>query len=462
MSLEWKGTCKLYMESLYSLRLVSRTWRDILDSTPSVWVVLTSTFPLTVNQASITRSSGAPLTIHFGDMNDSSVQPDEFIELVGPIRDRWKVVCVDEDAVPTVWNYLTSPAPLLETVRLRTRPMSGAPRQGLELLGGETHSIRQLHLYGFIVHWDRCTFRGLKHLGLASADRYGLTMDMILNILAESPNLESLYIDLMKFPVSTSFPLHPIYLPHLRTIELMFLPGNIVFPLLRHIEAPNCQMIKIQAENVRNNDEWVGESMGSFEPLLRKMHEKSGRSQLDVSPSYVDWKTPFKRGSGKHGCCSFEVQIRIFSFISLLRWIERVVNGGDLEGLEMRVYITGENRLPDPEITSILGRFRNVTEIYAYHGPENGREVVRLLSDLDDSPIPLLFSLTVLHIDYEYIAAEEILLMLRTRLTAHTNKGGRSQLPDLDVVAELAVEARPEPIKSLDFATIAQIRAIAG
>ncbi|KAG8954803.1 hypothetical protein FRC00_005703 [Tulasnella sp. 408] len=462
MSLDWKGSCKAYMEILFSLRLVSRTWRDILDNTPSVWVVLTSTVPLSVNHMSITRSGRAPLIIHFGDLDGSSIQPQEFTELVGPVRDRWKEVCVDEDAALTVWKYLNSPAPMLETVRLHTNRRFGMPSESLELLGGETHNIRHLDLHGSIVNWNRSTFRGLRHLRLAYVDQYGLTMDMLLDILADSPDLEYLYINSMTFPVSVTPPLLPILLPHLRTIELLFLPGNVVFPLLRHIEAPHCQRIRIQAEDVRNSNEWVNESVGLFEPLLRELHEKSGRSQLIVSPGFVDWKTPLKRGSGKHSYRNLEVQIRSASFISLLRWIERVVNGGDLEGLEMKVYITGQNTLPDPEVTSILGRLRNVTEIRAYHGPENSREVVRLLCDLDDNSIPLLFSLTLLHTDYEYIAADEMLLMLRTRITAHANNGGPGKLPGLDIVAELAVEARPEPIGSLDFAIIAQIRAIPG
>ncbi|KAG9041320.1 hypothetical protein FS837_012419 [Tulasnella sp. UAMH 9824] len=462
MSLDWKGACKEYIESLFSLRLVSRTWRDILDDTPSVWVVLTSTVPLSVNHTNITRSGGAPLIIHFGDLGDSFVQPEEFAKLVGPIRDRWKEVCVDEGARTAALKCLTSPTPMLETVRLHTYLRSGAISQPLELLGGETRNIRHLDLHGSIVNWNRSTFHGLKHLRLAYVDRYGLTMDMILEILADSPDLEYLYIDSMTFPVSAAPPLLPILLPHLRTIELLFLPGNVIFPLLRHIEAPHCQRVRIQAENVRNTNEWVEESMGSFEPLLREMHEKSGRSQLIVSPGFVDWKAPFKRGSDKHGYRSFEVQIRSDSFVSLLRWIERVVGGGDLEGLEMKVCITGENRLPDPEITSILQRIRNVTELRAYQGPENSQEMVRFLCDLDDNTIPFLLSLRVLHIDYEYIAADEILLILRTRLNACADDGGSSKLPHLDVVVELPVEARPEPTASLDFAIIAQIRAIPG
>ncbi|KAG9041319.1 hypothetical protein FS837_012418 [Tulasnella sp. UAMH 9824] len=253
------------MKSLFSLRLVSKTWRDIVDGTPSFWVVLTSTVPVNVNLTTLTRSGGAPLIVHFGPspipawnhLYDTSVQPDEFTDLVVPLRDRWKVVCVDGDAVPTVGKYLTSPAPMLETVRLHTTPVSGVPRVALQLLGGETLNIQQLYLHGpaILIHWDFCTLRGLKHLRLAYIDGHGLTTDVILDILAVSPELEHLSIKSMSFPVSTAPPLHPISLRHLRTIEFMFLPGNGMFSLLRHIEAPHCQGITIIGENVRNNNE---------------------------------------------------------------------------------------------------------------------------------------------------------------------------------------------------------------
>lgn len=163
-------------------------------------------------------------------------------------------MCVDEDAALTVWKYLRSPAPILETVRLRSHPWSGDRSEGLELLGGKTHNIRQLHLSGYIVKWDLCAFRGLKHLRLAYADRYRLTMDVILGILADSPDLEDLYVHSMNFPVSTAPSLYPIHLPHLRTIELADLPVNVAFPLLCHIKAPHCQSIRIEAKSYQNNN----------------------------------------------------------------------------------------------------------------------------------------------------------------------------------------------------------------
>ncbi|KAG8910619.1 hypothetical protein FRC00_007866 [Tulasnella sp. 408] len=344
---------------------------------------------------------------------------------------------------------------MLETVRLQTLRGYGVPSQGLELLGGETRNIRQLNLRGSIINWNRSTFRGLRHLRLAHVEGNGLTMDGILGILADSPDLEHLSIESTTFEWSVSPPLRPILLPYLRNIELLYLPGDDIFPLLRHIEAPHCQRLRIQGNNFGNNNQWVNESMGLLKPLLREMHHKSGRSKVVVSPVFVDWKSLFKRSSGKHGYYSLEVQIHSSSFISSLRWIERAADGGDLEGLQIQLYLTGQNTLADPEITSILRRLRNVTEILAYHSPQGSREVVRLLCGPDDNPIPRLFSLTLLHIDYSYTAADEILLMLRTRLTAHANNGGPGKLPPLDIVAYLAVEARPEPIKSVDFAIIA-------
>ncbi|KAG9024858.1 hypothetical protein FS837_005158 [Tulasnella sp. UAMH 9824] len=457
--------CKCYMKNLSLLRLVSRTWRDLLNDTPTFWTILSSTVPRIVNQTSITRSGEAPVIVHFGrsptmilgGQGGSDEYPDGFTELVGSIRDRWKVVYVQELAARVVWEYLNSPASMIETVHLHVR-YSSRPVT-LDLLGGEIHNIRYLNLHSVKIPWSRSEFRGLKHLGLLNADERGLTMDVILDMLANNPDLESLKISWTAFPVSTAPFSHPIYLPHLRTLELTGLPGPRLFPLLHLIEAPHCQIIKVEAKYGPGSDEWLDKSLGFFESLLRELHKQCGGSILTVCHSYVDWRTRVIPWWGEPG---FEVQIWSNSFVSLLRWVERVVDEAALEDLLMKVYISGENRFLDPEFAPVLRRLRSVAEVYAGSDPENGRETVRFLGNPDHNPIPILLSLRLLRVAYEDISAEEVLQMLRTRFAAHCNHGGPRKLPDLEVVAELAVDAQPVPIKSLPFAVITQIRSITG
>ncbi|KAG9024859.1 hypothetical protein FS837_005159, partial [Tulasnella sp. UAMH 9824] len=117
---------EMYLKAIRLLRLVSSTWRDLVDDAPSLWAVLSSTVPRRVNQTSITRSGEAPVTVYFGRSSSSAFfrrdgdkHPDGFTELAGSIHDRWKVVWVAVLAEKDVWEYLDSPAPMIETVHLR-------------------------------------------------------------------------------------------------------------------------------------------------------------------------------------------------------------------------------------------------------------------------------------------------------------------------------------------------------
>lgn len=332
----WRdGACKQYMQAVYSLRLVSNTWKDLLDNTPSFWVVLTSTVPYIVNTTSIARSRNAPLTVHFGrfstaamsDLSAGHLSPDWFTTLVGPTRDRWKVVWLQDGFRSFIWKHITSPAPMIETVCLR--PGSGYPTS-LNLLGGATHNIRYLELFGAKIDWAPHMFHGLKHLGLFSSVGDGMTTDLILGVLANSPDLEYLSIDSTTIQISATSFLHPILLLHLQTIELLFLPGNLVCHFLRHIEAPHCQVVVIQTYSISdtNDSEFLSESIGSFEPLLRDLHKKSGGSNLCAEPGFMEWLSCIAPSYGEH-YPSFNIEVESTSFASMLQWIGRVVDSAD-------------------------------------------------------------------------------------------------------------------------------------
>ncbi|KIO23187.1 hypothetical protein M407DRAFT_27338 [Tulasnella calospora MUT 4182] len=208
------------------------------------------------------------------------------------------------------------------------------------------------------------------------------------------------------------------------------------------------------------------ESIESFDPLLQEVHKKSGGSKLCAWPHYVDWMSRTEPGSGEHSSSRFRIQANSNSFVSLIRWVERVADSVDPEGLEVEIHISDRNALQDAEATSVLRRLRSVTKVHVYPGDRHSREAVRLLyGHLDHDPIPALLSLKVLHVIHEDVIPEEMLHMILTRFAAHRNHqegGGPRKLPDLEIIADTPREAWLIPIKSFDFAVITQIRSIAG
>lgn len=53
-----------HMEALYSIRMISRIWRNAIDSTPSLWGVISSNVPLHVNTTAVERSGTCPLDVY--------------------------------------------------------------------------------------------------------------------------------------------------------------------------------------------------------------------------------------------------------------------------------------------------------------------------------------------------------------------------------------------------------------
>ncbi|KAG9048296.1 hypothetical protein FS837_000295 [Tulasnella sp. UAMH 9824] len=396
------------------------------------------------------------------DRRTGRVSLDWFTKLVSPTRDRWKVVWLDDGFASFAWEKLTSPAPMIETVRLR--PGRGMPTS-LKLLGGATHNIRHLDLFSTKIHWAPLMFRGLKHLELGSSVGDGMTTDLILDVLANSPDLEYLKISYTQMKISATPFLHPIPLLHLQSIELLFLPGNLVCHFLHHIEAPHCQVIGIQTHSIPdiNDSDFVGQSIGSFEPLLRDLHKKSGGSTFCARAGLMEWLSCITPGNGEHCYPRFIIEAKSTSFVSMLRWIGRVVDGADPEGLEVEILISDPNVLQDPEVTSTLRGLRSVTKLCAFGEDRVGQETIRLLRKLDHNHVPILPSLKLLDLTGKDAATEEVLQMVRTRVRVYPSHGSPRQLPDLEIVADTqSTPAWLMPIKSLDFYVITQIRSTAG
>ncbi|KAG8893094.1 hypothetical protein FRC00_011048, partial [Tulasnella sp. 408] len=349
---------------------------------------------------------------------------------------------------------------MIETLHL---PSNYDPPTALELLRNETHNIRHLDLTYTKIHWARSMFRGLKYLGLCGCGGDGLTTDVILDILANSPDLEDLKINSMTVLESDTSS-NPIVLPHLRSIDLQGLRGDLVYHILRYIEVPHCQRIKIQTTSGSELVQLLEQSIVLFEALFRDLHKESGGSQLSAQSGMLQWYTgDINPSNREHTQSFFTVRTRLPSFAPMLRWIERVFGRADPEGLEVTIRISGETVLQDPEITSVLRRLRSVTTLWASRSIRNSRETVGFLGNLDNDLIPVFPSLKILRVFCNDVTPEEIFEMVQNRFTAHPNQGGRGKPSDLEIIAETIPVTTPRmPVGSLSFAVITQIRSMAG
>ncbi|KIO27489.1 hypothetical protein M407DRAFT_23302 [Tulasnella calospora MUT 4182] len=91
--MEWiwkRDECIPYIRELYELRRVSTTWRDAIDGTSSLWMLVSSSWPRDVIDAALSRSAAAPLIVHhIPPPWDFTSASSDFIGLLSPHRSRW-------------------------------------------------------------------------------------------------------------------------------------------------------------------------------------------------------------------------------------------------------------------------------------------------------------------------------------------------------------------------------------
>ncbi|KAG8914293.1 hypothetical protein FRC01_004134 [Tulasnella sp. 417] len=192
--------------SLYILRRVSTAWKDMIDSTPSLWAVISSTFPEDVNRSSLVRSGSSPLLIY---VSGTSWIKDQFFQMIEPHIQRCSSLVLRLDADYVHW------VPRLALLRLATLKIV------IELKAPPTHVIKKIEipeealenvLTQAPMDWAR-TLRHLKDLRILQ----------ILNSLAASPGIEILTFAEMNIelpPLTLPSSTEPISLPRLRSITL--------------------------------------------------------------------------------------------------------------------------------------------------------------------------------------------------------------------------------------------------
>ncbi|KAG8939286.1 hypothetical protein FRC04_006726 [Tulasnella sp. 424] len=467
-SLRRSGTCRSYMMDLCTLRLVSTSWRELLDTTASFWVVISSTFPWSVNDTNITRSCNAPLIVHFDTDPPLYRSPtdtwhnqalERFLKLLGHTKDRWRVVWLERYSPDTVPQYLASAAAVIETVRLSDT--YGSP--SFHLLGGEfeTQKIQHLDLNHVLTHWDRFSFCRLKSLRLRGNVGEGITTDLLLEVLANNPSLEDLKVTDVDIQLSKTPSSPTIRFLQLQSIELRSLGPDILDRLLRHVEAPHCQEISIQGMyNPAFNFSFIlEESLRSFESVLSELHKKNGSSKFIARPGRTEWRSQ----SNNNDPPRFDILAHGISLASSLRWVERVLENMDPEGLEVMLKLDRGEAMGDPEVMSTLHRLRCVTHINTSN-PENSRGIVDLLCGPDvpssQNAVPPLPSLRWLSMSYEYVTAKEILHMARARFanSPHTT----FKVHDLEISPSSPRLMWSSPSTIFNFTTITEIRSIDG
>lgn len=411
------NTLQKYMRMLFTIRRVAKRWHEVVNGTPFFWNFILSTLPPHVNNATITRSADLPLAIVYDSSGDPNIHhhpsSEEFLETIAQTRTRWRTIVLDSCEDTCITGYLAAPAPLLQTVIVRSSWFSPEELEPLDLLAGQTTNLRCVEISDSSIQWKIGDLTRLKALELARIN-HNLTAGHIVDFLRASPCLEKLVIegDLALASSQSSSP--TIFLPYLRSLELEYDDSNATDYVLRHIRAPACLNFTVSLGGDEDEDEdyarFMNETLYPFREVLRTIHVKNGASEMAINFFGFSW-----RSTGVDGDVGFEISTGAFYPPGIL-WVGQTLQ----EEPGLRVTFPYNPVLNDAVLVNIAP-LRCVTRLLV--AVESGMDVRELLHFLtlplspSASPpaLPCLRELLIASTGWD---AQDLLEMVQLRFSA--------------------------------------------
>ncbi|KAG8913900.1 hypothetical protein FRC01_004331 [Tulasnella sp. 417] len=401
-----------YMQKLYGMRLVAKRWQGIIDGTPTFWTFVLSILPPHVNEATMLRSGNGLLAIVYALDAYTKGQPSakDFFKSWAHTFPRWSAY-----RGPLLSQYLDKPAPRLEKVILRGSELGDEP---LELLGGNTLSLRHVDLSNVSIRWRTGLFTNLKVLKLVQVGHstQELTTTLLLDILLASPFLEQLALVGVDATTDTSSSYPIIPLPRLKFIRLSGCTYTFTGGILRQIRASSCTTFWLTA-GVDELDlpRLLGDDLRHFNELFRSIHKLNGSSEITLDLDGFEWTC--SGGPRSEDNPSFIVVIFLDPATTCFHWVGRILQNDP--GLTIRFSF---GATVSQDVFESMASMRCVTrvEIEPLWTEDQILSVFRFLGDpLSASPsLPSLPCLQEILFDGTFWNVQKVLDMLHSRFNS--------------------------------------------
>ncbi|KAG8928629.1 hypothetical protein FRC01_005656 [Tulasnella sp. 417] len=278
---------------LSQLSAVSTEWRVLIRETPQLWSFLHSDDPHRITQKALRRSKGVTLHItyiqrvseirhdwdgrwFYVSVPDPETHADVFLDLVRPHHSRWReafFVHIEWDALKELQR---NPAPRLERVVIDAEESQVTP---LNLFGGMGPLLKHVVCIGAALRWDGAILSGLLSLNVSLENRFKISPNNLVQLLANSPQLVSLRIcqdgrNDVRVPTGTP----TLHLPCLKKLELR-LPSLFVETLLKRVRAPLCEDFGLETK--RGSTAMVQTTVPFLRSSIREnLAQRSGRLRM--------------------------------------------------------------------------------------------------------------------------------------------------------------------------------------
>ncbi|KDQ06877.1 hypothetical protein BOTBODRAFT_192761 [Botryobasidium botryosum FD-172 SS1] len=222
-----------------NLSCVSRFWREVACTTPSLWTEIDSRI-VDIAPLFIRRSAQLPLRVELNGEHEDRYFT-ESIRNLAPGADRWRSLIINRVEIASLGRELHFPAPLLEIFCLthdRERH-GGESTISSPLFGGETPRLRVVCFVGVSLPLNSTIYAGLVELDLQLVYYTQSTPSDLLQVLEACPLLERLALRQLQFQTTLGASPHSsIPLRCLEYLDLSVLDHQLSESIIGSIDVP--------------------------------------------------------------------------------------------------------------------------------------------------------------------------------------------------------------------------------
>lgn len=353
------------MAEVYRLRLVSKSWKELVEDTPELWTYVSTNFPTVVVRDCLRWSKDRFLWVkvwHTWAHPVANLQLVEFIQLLQSHAHRWKALEYSTSIGPWIdsihsRNFLESPAPMLQSIDVNLGQFYEEP--GLNLGGGVAKELEHMTLHDAILPECSRFLHDLETFSLKNDDT--VPTREVLNIFIKNPALRRFELwcesaEDQSNPLASATQRLDTVATSLDRVIILSEHPQIITQILSHVSMPRCKYLQLSADfmELDGNLQVMDQALVQFMPRIREAVSQGQRTTLVVSSECdFEWSSPLE-----YDGFQFSFEWSGISLGSLREWIRGLI--GTLETpLELEIILT----TPLQDAIETLGEWNEVTKL---------------------------------------------------------------------------------------------------
>ncbi|KAG8947196.1 hypothetical protein FRC04_010919 [Tulasnella sp. 424] len=288
------------------LILVCQYWRDVVQESAYLWTEISADDDRHYAERSLAKSKDLPIDLYYIWSGGPHPQMylSSYVDLVTSLLFRSRSISLISQGYMLEWfesvlEKLQSKAAL----RLESLILKGDPSQRRRHGAGanppqlpETSAfpkLRRLEIEGTPCELPPQGLQLHRVLSLNLVDVINVSAEQLLEVLRNSPYLESLELGRSPITCPVQPALTQVHLPHLTTLHLIFLPLPVSNFFLSTLHTPNCSKLFISSQFPQFPNDVVRGSLftsstNHFTPVLQTLLARGRHKDIDVTTTEAE------------------------------------------------------------------------------------------------------------------------------------------------------------------------------